>query len=184
METAFKTNGVLDFVGCVRVHDVSTTFVAVDNFVENTSDNTKVKIGEESSLFGARFLARGGKVESVVAQTVLYCYKLLMGKFCPTTSDILAAIGDEAHAETALADIYALLVKQPNGEDGILLSKPHAFNLFFVRDIVGVLKVIIVCWWCEGWRITVGSVDGPNGYGRGHQVFLRHFVFEEPAPTS
>jgi hypothetical protein len=177
VEKDLRINAVLDFVGSVLVHAVSTTFKAVEHFVEKTDSRSRVTF-DKSNLdrnFWVQFLRGEGKIEPVEARTELYCYLI---KDHLRACDILTAIGDVAKAETTLADLYELLLKQPNGEKGILHAGPHELNLFFIRNLTGELKAVRVHWWNEHWEISIGgtTVTDGTGFGAGHKVFLRHLV--------
>ena len=84
---------------------------------------------------------------------------------------ILNELGDKA--ETTLASIWELLKKQPNGEQGTLLTNGCA-NIFYVRDSKGVLWAVGVDWRGVGWRVSANSVEGPRVWSGGGLVFSRN----------
>jgi hypothetical protein len=88
---------------------------------------------------------------------------------------IFADLGDAARVEVGLAEVYALLAVQPNGEHGTLLNDGHA-NIFYVRDIKGVLRWVRVYWENDrGWTVDAYSVGMAPGsaWRTGDQVFSR-----------
>ena len=88
---------------------------------------------------------------------------------------IFAELGGEAKAEASLAEVYALLAVQPNGEHGTLINDGHA-NIFYVRDINGVLRWVRVYWVINhGWNVDAYSVGMAPGsaWRAGDQVFSR-----------
>lgn len=90
---------------------------------------------------------------------------------------IIEDLGGEKKAETTLAVIWSIMSKQPNGENGDLSSNRR--NIFFVRDIVGVLRFVCVEWDEDrgGWRFFCYSIDNSDGHnsnhGHGYRVFSR-----------
>jgi hypothetical protein len=90
-------------------------------------------------------------------------------------NSIVAELGGETKAEASLAEVYALLAVQPNGEHGTLLNDGHA-NIFYVRDINGVLRWVSVYWENDrGWIVDAYSVGMAPGsaWRAGDQVFSR-----------
>jgi hypothetical protein len=88
---------------------------------------------------------------------------------------IFAELGGETKVEASLAEVYALLAVQPNGEHGTLLNDGHA-NIFYVRDINGVLRWVRVYWENDhGWFVIAHSVgmDPGSAWRAGDQVFSR-----------
>lgn len=85
---------------------------------------------------------------------------------------IIAELGGEAKAETSLAEAFALLLSQPNGEAGPLMTSGGS-NVFYVRDVNGILRAVDFSWCGDGWGVRAYSVDGPNGWCAGSQIFSR-----------
>ncbi len=113
-----------------------------------------------------------GKVEKLaeVAETTLRYQDLVKNSL---DRPIIEALGGEAKAETSAAEICGLLEKQPNGEDGPLLTNGYA-NIFYVRDVNGVLRAVGVGWSDGGWDVIARSVVGPREWGAGDRVFSRN----------
>ena len=83
---------------------------------------------------------------------------------------IIKELGGEDKVKTTLFHIAALMLKQPNGKQGALLTNDYV-NIFYVHDINGVLRAVDVCWDGDGWDVRAGSVEGPRGWDAGCRVF-------------
>ncbi len=68
----------------------------------------------------------------------------------------IAELGGITKAETSLAEIWSLLEKQANGQDGVLLNSGKK-NIFYVRDAQELARMIEVYWHAEGW--CIGACD-------------------------
>ena len=142
-------------------------FIAVDNFVVDTSKNAKVKISFLSDNIKANFLQ---KVESdEVAAEDLAINKLLECAYDPA---IITALGGETKVEITLGQFSAAFAKQPNGEAGALLTNGYA-NVGYVRDINGVLWAVFGYWDVDGWRFRAFPLDNPGNWDDGNQFLSR-----------
>ena len=144
----------------------ATNFVAKDHFVKDTSDTATVKILDLGSNFTTWFI---GKVEAKVAPSTIGYGKLLQWA---KGTVILAFLGGETKAETSLAEIFHLMSLQANGGVSVLLTNGLA-NIFFVRDVSGVLRVVRVLWSGGGWYLGAFEASRASGWGDGVQVFSR-----------
>lgn len=110
------------------------------------------------------------KVEEVVAETTLNYHKLKK-----SSRDILIIneLGGEDKAETTLAEMFFQMKKQASGESGVLLTNDYA-NIFYIRDINGVLWAVNCNWNDDGWNVNANSVENPNDWNAGNQVFSRN----------
>ena len=61
---------------------------------------------------------------------------------------------------------------QQNGEKGSLLTNGYA-NIFYIKDVNGVLRTVRVSWGGGGWYVYAYAVTHPNGWDDGHRVFSR-----------
>ncbi len=86
---------------------------------------------------------------------------------------IIAELGGEAKAETTLTEIYDLMDRQSEGREGVLLNNGWA-NIFYVKDLAGVLRAVGVRWDDAGWRVFADSVEDPTEWYAGRQVFSRN----------
>lgn len=139
-------------------------FVAHDQFREDVSNRSEVRISWLGAGFGRRYLA---KVEPPLEAASLQIFVLHK----PSRS---IAIAETLHRpyETRLADIWCLLKLQPNGEPGAL-SVNATSNLFFVRDAVGALGVVDVLWSGAGWEVGASSIARNRPWPPGRQVITR-----------
>jgi hypothetical protein len=108
-----------------------------------------------------------GKTEPAFAQASLRKYRLL--RIAPD-GPIIAELGGETRVETAVAAAYALIRRQAKGEPGILQTNGFA-NIFYVRDLKGILCAIRIGWDGEGWVIDAISVEDPLAWNGKHEIF-------------
>jgi len=155
-----------------RMTDITVTldlgsFTASDHFKVDTSRKAAVKI----SYLGDNFREwMFGLKEQPPDENYLCCYELLKNS---VNGPIIEELGGEQKVETTLSEIFALMKKQRNGEKGALLTNGYA-NIFYVRDINGVLRAVRVNWYGDGWLMSADSVEGPGRWGAGNQVFSRN----------
>lgn len=160
-------SSVLEFLGTVAIPARTERFFAKEKFVVNVKPTAPVKIDLIGDNFTQWF---GGKIEDPMTQQALRYAKLRQSS---VDGPIVAELGGEATAETTLAEIYALMEQQPNGEHGILLTNGYA-NIIYVRDINGVLRAVHVRWDDDGWLVSADSVDVPYEWSDGSRVFSRN----------
>jgi hypothetical protein len=143
-------------------------FIASDHFVVNTKKNAPVKISNVWENFAEWF---SGKIEERTesGETSLLYHTLNQNS---VDGPIINELGGEAKAETTLAEVFALMVKQANGESGTLLTNGYA-NIFYVRDTNGVLRAVSVYWYGGCWFVLAYSVGPPNEWRAGNRVFSR-----------
>ncbi|MBI3442321.1 MAG: hypothetical protein HY007_00940 [Candidatus Sungbacteria bacterium] len=163
--------GLLEFVSTVIVPSTISSFVAKDRFVINTKRNAPVKIAYLSDRFREWFL---GKIEEPMAETTLCYAKLLKSS---VDGPILAELGEAQ--ETALAQVYALMERQPNCESSALLTNGYA-NIFYVKDVNGILRAVCVISGGDGWYVVAYSVDVPSGWRDVSRVFSRNSLRSIP----
>lgn len=148
---------LLEEIGTVIVSATIKPFVAHDKVVIGNAGI--VYVGEQ---FKAQFF---GKTEEPIAETTLRVSKLAKSS---VDSAILAELGGKT--ETMLAQIFALMERQKNGEEGVLLTNGWA-NIFYVRDLNGELRAVGIHWCEGGWGVSAGSVTFPSRWDDGHRVF-------------
>jgi hypothetical protein len=120
--------------------------------------------------FRSWFLSGEGKIEEPVGDKELRYGKLVKGT---VDGPIIQELDGEAKAETTLSEVFALMEKQPNREDGVLLTNGWA-NIFYVKDIEGVLRAVLVDWSGDGWGVGARSVGSPDDWDAGGRVFSRN----------
>lgn len=172
---------ILELVSTVVVSATTSKFVAKDRFVVNTKRNAPVKISTVWSNFTSWFLSGDGKTEDPISEQTLRYHKLRKSS---VDGPIITELGGEEKSETTLTEMFSLMEKQKNGEDGVLLDNGYA-NIFYIRDQNGVLRAVIVYWNGDGWRVSAHSIEDPRRWGDGYQVFSRNLESSEPsAPAS
>lgn len=176
------TPSILELVSTVVVPATTSKFIAKDKFVVNTKRNAPVKISVVWDNFTAWFLNGDGKTEDPISEQTLRYHKLWQSS---VDGPIIAELGGEAKAETTLSEMFSLMEKQKNGEDGVLLNNGYA-NIFYIKDQNGVLRAVSVRWSDDGWSVSARSVVNPNDWNDGRQVFSRNSVLEssEPVPAA
>jgi hypothetical protein len=158
-----KTKPILELVGTVAISATAEKFV-VKNYIKKLRKTRKVYTG---SNFEERFF---NKTVDPIDKSTLRYHKLLNGS---VDKYILAELGGNEKAETILAEMFASIELQPNGEDGALLTNGYA-NIFYIRDDNGVLWAVYCRWRDGGWRVLAYSVEFPNEWDAGNQVFSRN----------
>ena len=139
------------------------SFKADDTFFNKKSG---VKMVSHGSDFTSWFT---GKVEDDVPEGMLVPMVLTQSAY---DNEIIADLGGEEKAEVTLAEVWRLMQCQANGEDGALLTNGYA-NIFYVRDVNGVLRAVRVCWYDGGWRAFASARDGSRWSGQ-YEVFSRN----------
>ncbi len=143
-------------------------FVAKEHFKVDTGRKAKVKIAFLWDNFSKHFLP---KTEEGVLAGEIKVHKLLQSSL---DAPIMTELGDPTSYSTTLADMWAMLEKQPNGEEGALLVNGYA-NIFYIHDIEGNLWAVSADWFADrgGWRVGAYSVERPGRWVDGIQVLSR-----------
>lgn len=138
-------------------------FVVADHF---TTENPEVKIGFVKDSFREWF---GGKVEEASAWAPKFHHDLNNDSL---DEEVLRDLGGADKVEVTPALIYNLLKFQPNGEAGDLLTNGSA-NIFYAKDVDGILRAVSLNWYDDGWRVYALPVDDPHRWNAGYRVFFR-----------
>jgi len=139
-------------------------FAGSEHFKEDISPTAEVKIFWLGATFVRRYLA---KVEDHAGSTSLQTHHLNG----PTSDqEIIAQLGQGR--ETGLIDVWCLLRRQANGEDGALRNNSTP-NIFFVRDVTGELGVIDAIWGGAGWEIGASPIGDKRRWSSGTRIFSR-----------
>jgi len=121
-----------------------------------------------SETFREKFL---NKVEENVPAATIHTSKLLRNSRDLTNEDgslgIIAELN--GHEETTLHHLFSLLMKQPNGEKGTLLTDGKA-NIFYIRDATGVLWAVRAGRGGGDWDLDAYSVESPDTWHSGNLV--------------
>jgi len=162
-----KQESLLAFAGTVSISARTGKFIARGNFIVDTGKKAKVKISYLGDTFKKNFL---DKMEEPIGEIKLRYHKLR--RSCSVNDLILAELGGKEKAETTLTEMFALMELQPNGENGTLLTNCYA-NIFYIRDINGVLRAVGCRWYDGGWVVRAFYVEGPPVWDGTSQVFSR-----------
>jgi hypothetical protein len=165
---AMPASSIFGLASTVTIPATTERFVANNHFVVGTSVSAAVRISCIGSVFRRWLL---GKVEELSGERSLRYSRLRKPL---VDAPIIAELGEGA-AETSLAEIWWLLEQQPNGEAGTLLVNGDA-NIFYVRDVDGIMFAVRVFWDDLGWFVDAISVKHPNPWAVGDRVFSRNPV--------
>jgi hypothetical protein len=108
-----------------------------------------------------------GKTEGPQAQASMRKHKLLA---IAPDGPIIAELGGQAKVEGTIAAAYFLIRRQGRGEAGILQTNGYA-NIFYVRDLKGVLCAVRIGWDGDGWVIDAIPVEDPLAWNGKHEIF-------------
>lgn len=161
-----EENLLLDFVEVSNTPATTKQFVACEKF-KLKKDGGLFSFIEDQ--FASEFLPL---VYETIGELPVVCHRLRKNSRDPV---IINTIGGEEFAETTLMDIIAKVEKQPNGEDGELLTNGRA-NIFYVKNFDGVLRAVCVRWFGGGWRVRARPVGLPREWDDGDLVFSRNSV--------
>jgi len=156
-----------DVISANSISATDQEFVVKDNFVVDTGKNTEVKISSIDQDFIDWFMEKREKA---------FSGSILCGRKLNHTSvdrSIIAQLGEQAKAETTLYEVFAMMKLQANGREGDLSINGYN-NIFYVPDITGTLRTVILFWTVVGWRVQARSITFPFGWNAGVQVFSRN----------
>ena len=160
------TPSILELVSTIVIPAITGKFVAKEKFVINTKDNAPVKIFYLDEGFTDLFLEGGGKIEDPIGEQTLRYYKLRQSL---VDGQIITELGGEAKAEITLSEMFSLMEKY--GEKSDFLK--NDWNLFYIKDVAGVLQTVFMYWTCLGQSIHAGY---RYKWNEGIQVFSRNSV--------
>jgi len=163
---------LLEFIGKVTIPATTGKFVTKKKFVLGAGPKAKVKISFLGDNFTKWFLSGKGKIEDQTIEQTLVYHNL---KKSSVDGPIIAELGGETKAETTLSDIFYLMEKQGNDENGILLNNGFT-NIFYVKDQSIVLRAVNVSWRGGGWSVLAYSVENPRMWNACRRVFSRNSV--------
>ena len=175
-----KNNIILELVSTVVVTATTGKFIAKDKFVVNTKRNAPVKISYLDDNFTLWFLNGDGKTEDPESEQTLRYHKLRQSS---VDGPIIAELGGAEKSETTLSEMFSLMEKQKNGEDGCLLNNGHS-NIFYIKDGTGMLRAVGVVWHDDGWYVGAGGVASPYGWDVGRRVFSRNSALMPLEPSA
>lgn len=169
-KSAKATLPLLKFLGSVAIPATIEQFIAADRFMEDTSDEARVNISHVGYEFKVWF---SNKIEELHPATELYYHQLTQPS---VDGPIIVELGGEKKAETTLAEMYCLMERQNKGEQGALLTMGYA-NIFYIRDVDGILRRVDVFRRGIGWFINAYDVELPDRWHADERVFSRYSLF-------
>ena len=158
---------LLEFLGIVTLTAITEKFVVREKFMLDVSKKAHVKISYLGDNFTEWFL---GKTEEPFGGSTLRYGALRKPS---VDNPIIIELGGEVRAETSLAEMFAIMEVQPDGKAGVLLANGYA-NIFYIRDINGVLRAVHCYWVDGGWDVIACSVEDPIAWLAGVHVFSRN----------
>jgi|HubBroStandDraft_2_1064218.scaffolds.fasta_scaffold519924_2 hypothetical protein len=158
-ETTDKKN-LLEAVGTATVPAAAEPFAIRERFEAPPG----VRFSTIWTEFKKRFY---GKVEEPRAETEMRKHRLLA---IAPDGPIIEELGGAAAVETTISAAYWLIKRQGWGAMGFLQTNGYA-NIFYVRDLKGVLCAVRVGWDEEGWVIDAISVEDPLAWNGKHEIF-------------
>lgn len=160
---------LLALVATTSVAATTMPFIAKDRFVINTKANAKVKICGLGDNFKMHLLE---KVEEPFSGSELHVHRLVKNS---KDKPVIDELGGEAKAETTLTEMFALMEIQGRGQKGVLLTNGFG-NIFYIRDVNGLLWAVDCGWGGGGWGCGANSVEGRYDWDTGRQVISRNSV--------
>lgn len=141
-------------------------FVVRDNFVVDTSDRARVKIGHLSNNFKKCFLCN----EEWLSEAT----ELKVWELPESWKDKLIIDSLGGNAEITLGQLFSVLAKQPGGEKGHLLVDGWA-NSAYIRSGGNILQSVSARWIKDysGWEMDVDSVSPPLGLCVSRRILSR-----------
>jgi len=159
-----KEPGLLNWIGTITTSTTTEPFIAKEKF---RKDSKEVKFYGIWDNFTKWFLDGDGKVEGPQDGRELHYGDLTKDS---VDGSIIEELGGEAKAETTLSELYGLLQKQGNGEDGVMLVNGRV-NIFYIQDTSGVLRAVNVDWVDGGWLVLASPVESPSDWLAGRRIF-------------
>lgn len=147
-----KTKHIYRILRPIPPTPVATGPFEADKTFFNKKNKSGVKMVEHGSNFRSWF---AGKVEEGAPEGILV--PLTLTQQSAYDKEIIADLGGEEEAEVLLAEVWRLMEHQANGEKGDLFTDGCA-NIFYVRDVNGVLRAASVRWIGGGWGVGADAL--------------------------
>jgi len=166
-EFEIKLPILIRWLGTTKTTATTEKFVAKDKFRLKKDGGICSYIGDN---FNSWFLAGDSKIEEPLGEQELRFGILIKNSL---DGSIIEEQGGETKVETTLTEMFDQMSKQSKREKGNLLTNGW-WNIFYIRDINGVLRAVGVYWSGGGWSVNAYSVGSPNEWGADYQVFSRN----------
>lgn len=125
-------------------------------------ENGRVKIGGWGSNFETFFRNK----EEMAPPVPLQIY--VLGENAHD-QDIMADLGGEDAAETAMTDFWEQIALQGNGQPGALRVDGWG-NIGYAKDAKGVFRTVFACWFSDGWYFSARGFPLPRRWDAGYRV--------------
>jgi len=161
-----KPTNLLEHIATVDIPEITDPFVVNDHIRDEQT------VGGVKWWLGSNFLRHfSGTTLPACSAGTLNIHKLAKAS---VDTPVIAELGGESVAETSLAQLYWMIMQQPSGEQGNLLTNGYA-NIFYIRDAKGTLWAVSAGWNSDDrcWRVEAYSVTNPLTWGAGSQVVSR-----------
>ena len=165
-----------EIIATFTIPAITEKFVAKDKFKVGIGKKSEVKISHLGNNFRKWFLE---KEEDPFVGSSIYGRQL---KSSFTDGSILKELNGYKKAEITLSEICVMLEDDShlNGEIGVL-SNDGRTNIFYVRDINHILRVVSIDLDNDGWHVNAFSVVDRQKWRYGVSVFSRNFLPSNPA---
>lgn len=121
-------------------------------FAKNKTDGNRPAINFVSDCFEQWFFDK--RETPLIGTTALYSYGLNRRA---TNQKVVSEFGGAAKTKSTLACLSVLLERQPNGEEGGVLSVGTARNIFCIGDVSGTPRIVIAQW-LYGWNLMASAL--------------------------
>ena len=152
--------------GNIPVGATTARFIAKNKFKLKKDGGICSYLGDN---FKNWFLKGEGKIEELFIGGTFCSRKLLRNSL---DAPIIKELDDKEKAESSLTEMYSLMAKQSNGENGALSL--IVWNIFYIPDSKGVLRAVNVGWDGGGWDVFADSVLRPGDWSAGYLIFSRN----------
>lgn len=163
---AVQSHSLLVPVGTVSIPATTAPFIARDRFAVNTRRKNAVNIFYLWNDFEYWFL---GKEEHPITGSTLHYVDLTTQA---TDGMILKELGGHERVAITLTEIYVLMRRQKDGRLGPMATNCNN-NIFYVRDVHGIVRSVAVGWSSNGWSIDASSIASPLWWHKNSRVFFR-----------
>lgn len=169
-----KKTGLIRWFGNIITSVKNDKFIAKNKFTKNSKE---VKFFGFFGSFEEEFLVGDGKIEYPLVE-----HNIRYGELVKSATDlpnkdgcaaIIPELGGEVKAEMSLSELYYLLRKHDDVENGGVFLADGRANILYIKNILGVLRAVRVSWRDVGWFIDVYGTDFPFGWDAGCRVFSR-----------
>ena len=175
-----QATSLLTLVSSTIIPATAEPFHAKKKIVKDISDKAVPKISYIGDNVKAWFLKGDGLIEAPMGESTLYYHKLERSS---QDGPIIEALGGKDKAISTFAQIHALMTNQPNGEKGVLLTNGYV-NIFYLKDVNGVLRTVSVYWYVDDWHVYAFPVEYQLEWHDGSQVFSGNSVLIPLEPVA